>query len=187
MSLVIWLVLVIRYGPVLAAGRRWLSQARTSTRQYFLAHYQRWLLWWVVIPEISFCNENSLIRHSCRPSGSPRRRNCTWCFFYPKRIGMSKGISPLYCWYWVRGKRRQANSFHSKGEGWYSLGDQASKLTVVGFIHLLIYFYYKSFILFIWDNSEGQKEEWESAVTSVKCTYKCLLLRPQFNSLHNVL
>lgn len=141
----------------------------------------------VVIPEISFCNENSPIHHSYRPSGSLRRRNCTWCFLYPKRIGTSKGISPLYCWYWVRGKRRQANSFHSKGGCWYSLGDQASKLTVVGFIHLLIYFYYESFILFIWDNSEGQKEERESAVTSVKCAYKCLLLSPQFNSLHNLL
>lgn len=155
-----------------------VSQARTLTRQCVFKTCLRWLLWWVVIPEIScFYNEKQLIGHSCRQAGSQRRRELYLLFFSIQReYKWLKEILPG----WDEEEGRQT-AFITR-EYYYSLWYQAGRLT--GWLFRCCFFLLWA-ILFTWESSEGQKEEW--AEHDVKQAYgvtlKCLLFSPLLNSL----
>lgn len=118
---------VARYvQPCFSCGEEMtVSQARTLTRQCVFKTRLRWLLWWVVIPEIScFYNEKQLIGHSCRQAGSQRRRELYLLFFSIQReYKWLKEILPG----WDEEEGRQT-AFITR-EYYYSLWYLAGRLT----------------------------------------------------------
>lgn len=155
-----------------------VSQARTLTRQCVFKTRLRWLLWWVVIPEIScFYNEKQLIGHSCRQAGSQRRRELYLLFFSIQReYKWLKEILPG----WDEEEGRKT-AFITR-EYYYSLWYQAGRLT--GWLFRCCFFLLWA-ILFTWESSEGQKEEWaeHDVKQAYDVTLKCLLFSPLLNSL----